>query len=276
MKPIPLNTAILAALLALPGTPALAQANPGWFVPTQQPPAAARSSTYSRRTRVPAPAPLPPPPTADDTADAGPPPPQVAANLPQPPAPPLPEIPKAKPPPAAVIGVLSVPDVERQSSAAQAVARVIGERKERLRAEVERVQANWRQLGQQFQSELPHMSQAQAQARERVLRDRVNTERRQLQDKERIIQEAAQVSAGQIERTLINIIRQVAEAHGMNLVLHRSQVALNVQEFDITDDVAKQLNRVLPTVMIPPADVDPATLPKDWGQVPVSQAAATK
>ena len=51
----------------------------------------------------------------------------------------------------------------------------------------------------------------------------------------------------------------------MNLVLHRSQVALNVQEFDITDAVAAQLNRALPTVQIPPADVDPATLPKDWG-----------
>ncbi len=117
------------------------------------------------------------------------------------------------------------------------------------------------------------MTQAQAQARQRVLRDRVNAERLALQKREQIIQEAAQVSAGQIERTLINIIRQVAESHSMNLVLHRSQVALNVQEFDITEDVVKQLNRVLPTVMIPPGDVDPATLPKDWGS-PAAQAAA--
>jgi hypothetical protein len=73
------------------------------------------------------------------------------------------------------------------------------------------------------------------------------------------------VALGQIERTLIGIIRQVSESRGMNLVLHRSQVALNVQEYDITEAVTEQLNRALPTVQIPPDNVDPATLPKDWG-----------
>lgn len=265
-----------AAALALLAVPAFAQQNPGWFVPTQPQPPAAQAAAPRRAARVPQPLAAPAPlPAAGEEAEAGPPP-VNPATLPQPPAPPLPEIPKAKPPPAAAIGVLSVPDVERQSSAAQAVARIIGERKDRLRADVERAQATWRQLGQQFQAEIAHMTQAQAQARQRVLRDRVNSERVALQKREQIIQEAAQVSAGQIERTLINIIRQVAEAHGMNLVLHRSQVALNVQEFDITDDVTKQLNRVLPTVMIPPPDVDPATLPKDWGTTPASAAAAPK
>ena len=66
-------------------------------------------------------------------------------------------------------------------------------------------------------------------------------------------------------------LAQVAESRGMNLVLHRSQVALNVQEFDITDAVVIQLNKALPTVQIPPDNVDPATLPKDWG-TPVATA----
>ena len=48
----------------------------------------------------------------------------------------------------------------------------------------------------------------------------------------------------------------------MNLVLHRAQVALNINEFDITDQVAEQLNKILPSVQIPPDGVDPATLVK--------------
>ena len=43
----------------------------------------------------------------------------------------------------------------------------------------------------------------------------------------------------------------------MNLVLHRAQVALNVNEFDITEQVAEQLNKVLPSVDIPPEGVAP-------------------
>ena len=55
------------------------------------------------------------------------------------------------------------------------------------------------------------------------------------------------------------MIRQVAESHGINLVLHRAQVALNVNEFDITDQVTEQLNRLLPAVTIPPEGVSPNT-----------------
>ena len=49
----------------------------------------------------------------------------------------------------------------------------------------------------------------------------------------------------------------MAESRGMNLVLHRAQVALNVNEFDITEQVVDQLNKVLPTVSIPAEGVEP-------------------
>jgi Skp family chaperone for outer membrane proteins len=177
-------------------------------------------------------------------------------------------------PPTAIIGVLGVPDVMRASSAAQVTEKVIGARKEKLRADVERAQATWRELEQQLQNEAPKLTPEQGRAKERALRDRVYADRRALQDRNRIIQEAGQVALGQIERTLIAIIRQVADSRGMNLVLHRSQVALNVQEFDITAAVVEQLNRTLPTVLIPPENVDPATLPHDWGSGGISTAAA--
>jgi Skp family chaperone for outer membrane proteins len=177
-------------------------------------------------------------------------------------------------PPMPVIGVLGVPDVMRMSNAAQAVQSVIGARKEKLQAEVNRAQQSWQEMKQQLQSDAPKLTREQAVARERALIDRVNADRRRLQDKNRIIQEAGQVALGQIERTLIGIIRQVAESRGMNLVLHRSQVALNVQEFDITEAVALQLNKALPTVQIPPDNVDPVTLPKDWGSPAATPVAA--
>jgi Skp family chaperone for outer membrane proteins len=177
-------------------------------------------------------------------------------------------------PPVPVIGVLGVPDVMRLSNAAQAVQSVIGARKEKLQAEVQRAQQSWQEMKQSLQADAPKLTREQAVARERALIDRVNADRRRLQDKNRIIQEAGQVALGQIERTLIGIIRQVAESRGMNLVLHRSQVALNVQEFDITEAVALQLNKALPTVQIPPDGVDPATLPKDWGSPAPTPVAA--
>ena len=168
-------------------------------------------------------------------------------------------------PPTPLVGVLGVPDVMRASSAAQAVDKVIGARKERLQQEVQQAQAKWQEIKRQLEADAPHLTREQGLARQRALFDRVKSDRHELQEKNRIIQEAAQVALGQIERTLIGIIRQVSESRGMNLVLHRSQVALNIQEYDITEAVVEQLNRALPTVQIPPDNVDPATLPKDWG-----------
>ena len=43
----------------------------------------------------------------------------------------------------------------------------------------------------------------------------------------------------------------------MNLVLHRAQVALNGYEFDITDQVTQQMNKVMPSIAIPPDGVSP-------------------
>jgi autotransporter-associated beta strand protein len=173
-------------------------------------------------------------------------------------------------PPMAVVGVLGVPDVMRLSSAAQAVDKVIGARKNELQAEVQKAQRTWQDIEAGIRADAPKLGREGVQAKARALQERVNADRHALQEKQRIIQEAAQVALGQIERTLIGIIRQVAESRGMNLVLHRSQVALNVQEFDITEAVAAQLNRALPTVQIPPADADPSTLPKDWGSAGAS------
>src|SRR5208282_4912427 len=81
------------------------------------------------------------------------------------------------------------------------------------------------------------------------------------------IQNSGQAALAQIESELIAIIRQEAEARGMNLVLHREQVALNVDAFDITGDVVAQLNKLLPSVTVPPSVVTPgmAVNPPDDG-----------
>ncbi len=76
---------------------------------------------------------------------------------------------------------------------------------------------------------------------------------------------------------LVAVIRQVAESRGMNLVLHRAQVALNVNEFDITDQVAEQLNKLLPSVDVPPDGVSPsaaaAAAAKAGGATPAAASA---
>ena len=261
-----------SVLLVLP--PALAQQAPGWFVPPggggQAPAGQPRPAAQRPAPRPAAPAvqPLAPPPgtarIAPPTANAGDDAPPVQVQLP--PVPDLPAMPRASSPPAAVIGVLGIPDIMRASNAAQQVEKTIGERREKLNEDAQKEQAAWRDLQQALANQRAGLSADQIRAKERELQERITNAQRVFRDRNRIIQEAGQYGLAQIERMLIGVIRQVAESRGMNLVLHRAQVALNINEFDITEQVAEQMNKVLPSVSLPPEGVSP---------VASAQAAAT-
>jgi Skp family chaperone for outer membrane proteins len=246
----PISAAALAAALALTLSPAaMAQQNsPGWFMPNQGRSQQSRPAARPAQRAAPAPAPMPAPAAPEGEATNEPPPPPV----PLPPVPSLPDLPKGKAPPTPVIGVLGVPDVMRASTAAQAVEKVIGERREKLAADAQKEQSAWRDMQQALANDRGKLSADQVRNRERELQERVTKAQKTFRDRNRVIQEAAQYGLAQIERTLIAVIRQVAESRGMNIVLHRQQVALNVNEFDITDQVTEQLNKVLPAVQVPP------------------------
>jgi len=252
------------AILALAPTwfplPAVAQ-NQDFFVPNRQAPG---------RPAAPSARPAPPRPTPQ--AEAPPEPEQQQVQAPMPPVPELPALPRGPTPPAAVIGVIGVPDVMRASSAAQQVDKVIGERREKLNEDAQKEQQAWREQQQQLANDRAKLSPEQVRTRERELQERITKAQRAFQARGRIIQESTQYGLNQIQASLIAVIRQVAESRGMNLVMHRQQVALNVNEFDITDQVVEALNKLLPTVIIPPDGVSPNT-PAPGAATPAPAAA---
>ncbi len=259
--------AVAALSLSWPDMAQAQNSGSGWFVPKGQAPATSAPSGASRR-RAAAPAPAILDQSEDQGAggqgggqggeQGGPQAPQTPPVLPLPPIPALSELPKGVAPPVAVIGVLSVQDVMRQSTAAQQVEKILGARRDKLNQDAQREQLSWRDLQQQILKSTAGPDQLQA--RKQALQQRVLQAQRDFRNRNRILQEAAQVSLGQVERELVQVIRQVASARGMNLVLHREQVALNINDFDITLQVANQLNSTLNSVFIPGDGVDPEEL----------------
>jgi Skp family chaperone for outer membrane proteins len=282
-----LAAAVALASMTCAAGPALAQ-SPGYFIPNQAAPARPAPPRPAAPRPPVAHEPLPPPPAVE--IPGGLPSPAIAAapaepeqplpQLPQPPVPDLPPLPRSTTPPAAVIGVLGVPEIMHGSTAAQQVEKVIGARREKLNQDAQKEQAAWRDLQQELSNERATLTPDQIRTKERDLQERITNAQKSFRERNRIIQEAAQYALGQIERTLIGVIRQVSESHGMNLVLHRQQVALNVNEFDITDQVVAQMNKILPSVTITPdgvsplaqAQADAAAAANKGGTVPASAA----
>ncbi|MDI2090073.1 OmpH family outer membrane protein [Commensalibacter oyaizuii] len=275
VKKLSVYYAVAGILFASPLTGILAstasaEENSGWFIPkSSQPKPAASAPKAVKHVAPKVAAPTPIGPSDIDGGEQGDVQGQAQPVLPLPPIPTPAPIAKGNPPPQAVIGVISVPDVMRQSIAAQEAEKVLVERRDALQRDVQKEQKAWRAEQQQIQAKAKTMTADQIQSRGRKLQARVLNAQKDFRNRSRIIQEAAQVAFGQIERELIQLIQNVASSRNMNLVLHREQVALSVNELDITSEVVKELNKNLPSVFIPAADVDPEELAKN-GSMPTT------
>jgi Skp family chaperone for outer membrane proteins len=129
-----------------------------------------------------------------------------------------------------------------------------------LAADAEKARARIQAEQQAIAAQRSKLTDAQLEAKEQALQNEVAKTQTEFQARNQAIQNSGQAALGQIEATLIAVIRQEAQARGMNLILHREQVALNVNAFDITSDVAAQLNKLLPSVTVPPSIVTPGML----------------
>lgn len=274
------SVGLTAALVFAAQTAPMAQQAPNseWFVPGQSRGGAAPPANAQRPAPRPAPAPTPAPtglpgplplpgdPSADQLGGA----PQLQVQLP--PAPELPPIPKGQATPAAIVGILSVPDVLRVSTAYQASYKELNARGQKLTEDAQKEQTALRDLGQAFANERAKMSPEEIRKKEREITDRATEAQRKFGERNRIIQEAGQYVMAQINRTMEQAAQQVALSRGINLVLNRTQILGTTADFDLTPAVAEVLNKVLPTVVVPPDGVSPLTMAAS--SAPVSSGAA--
>jgi Skp family chaperone for outer membrane proteins len=258
-----LITARILFMLALTALPVVAQAQQsqsgnGWFVPAQPKPGPAVGQNRSPAASPPAAAPAAAPdqesilPMVETPQGALPP---LQVQLP--PMPEIPPIPKGSATPAAIVGILSVPDILRISTAYQQADKELAARRNKLNEDGQKEQNTLRELGQNFANERAKLTPEQIRAKEKDYADRVNESRRKFSERARIIQEAGQYVMAQIERVIEQVAQQVAASRGVNLVLNRAQVLGTTTDFDLTPQVADVLNRILPGVVIPPDGISP-------------------
>ena len=222
---------VLAALLAFPMM-AAAQNQPGWFVPGQP---QGQGQSQGQRPAQPA-----------------------TPQRPAQPAQAVAPLPPGTPPPAAVIGVVDVPEIQRVSTAFNQVRQEIERRRAKLNDDVQNEQQRWRDEQQRLGNERAALSPEHLRTRERTLQDQITDGQRIFRDRARDLEQLAQQALREIEQALAIVIRQVAASRNINLVLPRPLIIYNEPAFDMTEDVAVQLNRMISAVNLPP---DPAASP---------------
>jgi Skp family chaperone for outer membrane proteins len=272
-----IGAAVAVGLIFGPAVGIAQQSQNGeWFVPGQAHPAAAPTPSHPASRTAPAPSAgpgaLPLPGDTGDQANGGAPPPQFQL----PPAPEIPPIPKGQATPAAIVGILSVPDVLRVSTAYQVAYKELNARGQKLNEDAQKEQATLRDMGQSFANERAKLTPEQIRAKEKEIQERATEAQRRFGERNRIIQEAGQYVMMQINRTMEQVAQQVALSRGINLVLNRAQILGTTADFDLTPAVADVMNKALPSVVVPPDGVSPLAMapPATTPQVGPTAAAA--
>ncbi|MBP0465516.1 OmpH family outer membrane protein [Roseomonas sp. PWR1] len=234
------SAALAGLLVALPA--AAQQGGQQWFVPGQGQQPGQQGQGQQR------------PPQQGQQGQRPPAQPQQPAQRPVQAPPPLAP---GQPPPTAVIGIVDVPEIQRVSSAFTQVREEIERRRASLNDDLQREQLRWREEQQRLATERGAMTPEQLRVRERELQDRITDSQRALRDRAASIEQVAQGALREIEQALGTVIRQVASSRSVNIVLPRPLVIFNEPPFDLTTEVAAQLNRMIPSVTLP-AEAAPA------------------
>ena len=185
-----------------------------------------------------------------------------------------PPLPAGQAPPAPVIGIVDIPEIQRVSTAFTQVREELERRRARLNEDLQREQNSWREAQQALATERAGLSGDQIRTRERDLQDRITESQRQFRNRAQAIEQAGQAALVEFERALGTVIRQVAQSRSVNIVLPRPLVIFNEPPFDLTDEVAAQLNRMIPNVNLPaegaeaPAAQQPQQRPAQGQQRP--------
>ncbi len=240
--------------------PAAAQQNQQWFVPNQPRAAAPRPAQSAPRPSIGAPAEQTAPETSLIPPEGGQPGAEGQAQVQLPPPPEVAPLPKGPTPPAAIVGVLSLADVVRASSAFQAADKEFVSRRQKLNEDAQKEQQTLNNLNQTLANDRAKLSPEQIRAREKELQDRITESRRVFGERNRVIQEASQYVMAQIDRAIEMVTQQVAISRGINVVLNRAQILGATPEFDMTPAVVEDLNKVLVKVVIPPEGVSPMNM----------------
>ncbi|RVT97829.1 OmpH family outer membrane protein [Rhodovarius crocodyli] len=247
-----LRAVVVTGLIAGPvlTQTASAQQDPGFFVPGgQQRPAQGGQRPAQGQPQRPAQAP--------------------AAQRPAAPPP----LPAGQAPPAPVIGIVDIPEIQRVSTAFTQVREELERRRARLNEDLQREQNSWREAQQALATERAGLSADQIRTRERDLQDRITESQRQFRNRAQAIEQAGQAALVEFERALGTVIRQVAQSRSVNIVLPRPLVILNEPPFDLTEEIAQQLNRVLPRATVPAEGAAPANAPAAAPATPRQQPA---
>jgi Skp family chaperone for outer membrane proteins len=168
--------------------------------------------------------------------------------------------PRPLPPRGALLVIIDIAQVVRDSAAARAMRTQVERQQAALRAEDEKTDKDLRAAEQELVQQRTILAPEAFNQKRRDFERRVNEAQQSAQGKRRDLEEAFAAAQRRIEAAMNEVVIEVAKENDYKAVLPRAVVVASHDSIDITDEVLQRLNKKIPTVSVStPAAAAPAT-----------------
>lgn len=150
----------------------------------------------------------------------------------------------------AVVMIVDFEGIMREASAMQDMTKQIKTRQQSYQQEIEKRQQGLRKEEQEIAQQRTLLSADVIQQKQKEFQQKVADFQKFAQGRNRILDQALNESRVKFQKTLIEVIADVAEQRKATLVLHKSQVILHANAMDASKEVFDLVNKAMPTLTV--------------------------
>ncbi|MEQ8333055.1 OmpH family outer membrane protein [Nisaea sp.] len=148
------------------------------------------------------------------------------------------------------VAVVDVQLIMRQSDAAKDIREQVESRRKVYEKEFQQREAEMRDAEKALAQQQAILANEVFQARVREHQQNISALQRDGQSMKRQLDQAYGRANGEVRKTMIEIVAEVAGEVGVGLVLFKNQIFLGDRKIDVTDEIMKRLNQRLPKVEV--------------------------
>lgn len=148
------------------------------------------------------------------------------------------------------IGIVNVAKIMQDSKAATSVRNQLQAKQKSFQSELDAKEKELLAEDQGLVKQKDKVEKAAFDAKVKAFREKAAGAQKQVQEKKAQLDKAFAASLEDIQKNVLDIVKQLASEKKLNLVVSSSAVLYGDQTLDITDEVLKRLDAKLPNVAV--------------------------
>ena len=151
---------------------------------------------------------------------------------------------------APVVAVVDVQRIMQESSASKGIQKAIESQRDSYQKEIQTLEDKLQNAENELRKQQTVLAPDAFAAKRRDFEKQVADVQRTVQARKRTLDTAFNDAMTQVQKTMLDIVQDVSDERGANVVIPRNLLVLFASNLDVTDPVLERLNKQLPTVAV--------------------------